>query len=86
MAHLPFALAHDYLTQRGGAERVVASWVEAWPRAPLFTTLYDQASTFDDFAAVDVRVSPLNRLAYFRHHHRSALPLLPVNKRFRYLI
>ncbi len=81
MAHLPFALAHDYLTQRGGAERVVASWVEAWPRAPLFTTLYDQASTFDDFAAVDVRVSPLNRLAYFRHHHRSALPLLPVASR-----
>src|SRR4051812_9517163 len=33
-------LAHDYATQRGGAERVALKIAEAFPGAPMFTTLY----------------------------------------------
>jgi hypothetical protein len=54
------ALAHDYLTQRGGAERVALIMVRAFPDVPLHTTLYEPAGTFPEFAKVDVRVSPLN--------------------------
>jgi len=32
------ALVHDYLTQRGGAERVVLSLTRAFPDAPLYTS------------------------------------------------
>src|SRR5919204_2596603 len=70
------ALAHDYLTQRGGAERVVLSLVRAFPHAPLYTSLYEPTGTFPEFARVDVRTSPLNLLSPLRQRHRLALPLL----------
>jgi glycosyltransferase involved in cell wall biosynthesis len=69
-------LAHDYLTQRGGAERVVLSLARAFPEASLFTSLYDPDGTFPEFGGLDVRTMPINRLAPLRRHHRAALPLL----------
>lgn len=72
----PVALAHDYLTQRGGAERVAAIMASAFPQAPLYTSLYDPAGTFDDFRHLDVRTSALNRFGLLRRNHRAALPLL----------
>jgi glycosyltransferase involved in cell wall biosynthesis len=72
------AIVHDYLTQRGGAERAVLSLCRAFPGAPLYTSLYDEASTFPDFRAYDVRTLWLDRLRPLRRHHRLALPLLPV--------
>ncbi len=71
------AISHDYLTQRGGAERVVLSMLQAFPRAPLYTSLYEPDSTFPDFRSEDVRVTGLDRIAPLRQHHRLALPLLP---------
>ncbi|CAA9244294.1 MAG: Glycosyltransferase [uncultured Acidimicrobiales bacterium] len=71
------ALAHDYLTQRGGAERVVLSMLEAFPDAPLHTSLYEPTRTFPDFVGHDVRTLPLNRLGPLRRHHRWGLPLYP---------
>ena len=71
------AIAHDYLTQRGGAERVVLTLAKAFPDAPIYTTLYDPDETFAEFADLDVRTTWLNRLAFLRQHHRIALPLLP---------
>jgi glycosyltransferase involved in cell wall biosynthesis len=76
MERVPLALAHDYLTQRGGAERVVAAWIQFAPTAPLFTNLYEPTTTFDAFRTSDVRVGRLNQISYFRRHHRSALPFL----------
>lgn len=71
------AIAHDYLTQRGGAEKVVLSMSRAFPDAPIYTLLYDAANTYPEFADRDIRVSPLNRVALLRKHHRAALPVLP---------
>jgi glycosyltransferase involved in cell wall biosynthesis/ubiquinone/menaquinone biosynthesis C-methylase UbiE len=70
------AIVHDYLTQRGGAERVVLSMLRAFPRAPLYTSLYRPETTFPEFAAADVRTLPLNRVPPLRRYHRLALPLL----------
>lgn len=70
------ALAHDYLTQRGGAERVVLSMTRAFPRAPLYTTFFDPRATFPEFRSLDVRTSPLNAIVPLRRHHRWALPFL----------
>lgn len=71
------AIAHDYLTQRGGAERVVLSLTRAFPGAAVYTTLYEPQSTYPEFEDVDVRVSWLNAIGPLRRHHRAALPLLP---------
>jgi glycosyltransferase involved in cell wall biosynthesis len=73
---MKIALVHDYLTQRGGAERAVLSLTRAFPDAPVYTSLYDPDGTFPEFADVDVRTLPINRLAPLRQYHRLALPLL----------
>lgn len=82
--HSSVSLVHDYLTQRGGAERVALTLTRAFPGAPLHTSLYEPKSTFPEFGAVDVRPLPLNALPPLRAHHRLALPLLaPAFSRLR---
>lgn len=71
------AIAHDYLTQRGGAERVVLSMLKTFPQATIYTTLYDPEGTFPEFRDARIVTSDLNRIGFFRKHHRAALPLLP---------
>ena len=70
------AICHDYLTQRGGAERVVLALARALPDAPLHTAFYDPASTYAGFADVDVHTFPIDRVTPLRRHHRVAMPLL----------
>lgn len=72
------AIVHDYLTQRGGAERVVLSLCRAFPEAPVYASLYDPATTFPEFRDQDVRPLWLDRATLLRRHHRLALPILPV--------
>jgi glycosyltransferase involved in cell wall biosynthesis len=71
------AVVHDYLTQRGGAERVVLAMMQAFPGATLHTTVYEPSTTFPEFAQYDVRTSWLNRVPAFRRDPRAALALLP---------
>jgi glycosyltransferase involved in cell wall biosynthesis len=71
----PIAIVHDYLTQRGGAERVVLALAAAFPGAPIHTSLYDPEGTFPEFGRLDIRSAPINRIAPLRLHHRIALPL-----------
>ncbi|KQU45073.1 glycosyl transferase family 1 [Rhodococcus sp. Leaf278] len=71
------AIAHDYLTQRGGAEKVVLAMARAFPDAPIHTTLFEPSTTFPEFSELDVRPSRLNRVGFLRKNHRAALPLLP---------
>lgn len=77
------SLVHDYLTQRGGAERVVLSMVKAFPEAPLYTSIYEPETTFPGFRHADVRTSVLD-IPLFRRNHRLAFPLLaPTFSTFR---
>lgn len=70
-------IVHDYLTQRGGAERVVLAMLKIFPKARLATLLFDRDSTFPEFADFDIQVGCLNRFRTFRQDPRLALPLLP---------
>jgi glycosyltransferase involved in cell wall biosynthesis len=67
---------HDYLNQRGGAERVVLEMAELWPEAPIHTSLYRPRSTFDQFAGRDVRTTWLDGLPVDRSF-RALFPLYP---------
>lgn len=78
------ALVHDYLTQRGGAERVVLSMLKAFPGAPVHTALYHPGGTYPEFAGTDVRTMALDKVKPLRRNHRLALPLLaPAFSRYR---
>jgi glycosyltransferase involved in cell wall biosynthesis len=70
------AIVHDYITQRGGAERVVLALATAFPGAPIHTSFYAPEDTFPEFADLDVRPMPMNHVALLRNRHRLALPLL----------
>ncbi|MFF7682017.1 glycosyltransferase [Microbacterium sp. NPDC007973] len=70
------AIAHDYLTQRGGAEKVVLALQRAFPSAPIYTTLYEQSTTYPEFASSTIITSPLDRIGPLRRSHRLALPFL----------
>lgn len=70
-------LAHDFLTQRGGAERVFLTMARAFPDSPILTSLYEPAGTYPDFAGHEVRTSPLQHIGPLRRHFRLGLPLYP---------
>ncbi|MDH6061634.1 glycosyltransferase [Chrysosporum bergii ANA360D] len=44
---MKIALVHDYLTQRGGAERVFELLCKRYPQADVFTSLYNPHKTID---------------------------------------
>lgn len=69
-------IVHDYLNQRGGAERVVLELASMWPEAPIYTSLYRPQSTFPEFGQLDVRTSFLDRLPV-DHRFRTLFPLYP---------
>jgi glycosyltransferase involved in cell wall biosynthesis len=56
------AVVHDYLNQRGGAERVALAIAQMWPRAPIYTSIYRPGSTFPGFRAHEVRATALDRV------------------------
>jgi glycosyltransferase involved in cell wall biosynthesis len=73
---MSLAIVHDHLVQRGGAERFVLSLAQGFKGVPIQTSLYSPRLTYPEFANVDVRTMPINRLAFFRARHRLVLPLL----------
>lgn len=70
------ALVHDALVNRGGAERVAAVFCEAFPDAPLYTSVYLPERTYPAFREVDVRPSPLLEWARSERAAKCSLPLL----------
>ena len=47
---LKIALVHDFLTQCGGAEKVLEVFCEVFPEAPIYTLLYDKEKMRGKFA------------------------------------
>jgi glycosyltransferase involved in cell wall biosynthesis len=71
------ALVHDYLNQRGGAERVFAHIARAYPQAPVYTALYDARATGDLVAPSRVRASYLARVPGANKWFRYLAPFYP---------
>ncbi|MEJ7771007.1 MAG: glycosyltransferase [Geodermatophilaceae bacterium] len=74
---LNVVVAHDYLTSRGGAERVVLALARALDASRIVTSLYEPKATFEGFSEFPVQTSWLNRFAPLRADQRRAFPLLP---------
>lgn len=75
---MKIALVHDYLVQRGGAERVLEVFTELFPYAPIYTIIYDKTAMQGLFADKDVRTSFLQRFPWIRRNHRLFPPLMPI--------
>ncbi len=71
------ALVHDYLSQDGGAERVLKAMHEMWPSAPIFVLFHDKKK-LPDFENADVRESFLARLPGGRSQYQWYLSWMPL--------
>ena len=71
------ALVHDFLTQYGGAEKVLEAFHEIWPEAPIFTLFYDKKVLGKKFRDYDIKVSPIQNLPFAVKKYRWFLPLMP---------
>jgi len=72
------ALVHDYLNQNGGAEKVLAAIADLFPRAPIYTLLYDPQVVGREFSRRDIRTSWLQRMPFARRHYAKYLPFFPL--------
>ena len=73
------ALVHEWLTTLGGAERVLEVLCELFPRAPLYTLVWDaRAETRRLTDGREVRASFLQYLPGACRFHRVYLPLMPL--------
>jgi glycosyltransferase involved in cell wall biosynthesis len=70
-------VAHDYLLVMRGAERTFAAIAELYPKAPIFTLLYDERGTGGRFAGRSITTSPLQRLRVGQASFRRLLVLYP---------
>jgi len=71
------AIVHDWLTNMGGAEKVVELIHSLFPDAPVYTLLYEQNNMPEDFARMDIRTSYLQRIPFARRRHQWLLPFMP---------
>ena len=72
------AIVYDYLVDTGGGERVVAVFHELYPKAPIYTSIYNPETTFICFREMDVRISFLQHITNSRHRYKWLLPLYPL--------
>ncbi|HEX2084680.1 MAG TPA: glycosyltransferase [Solirubrobacteraceae bacterium] len=71
------ALIHDFLLDVRGAERVFAAICDLYPRADVYTAVYDERGTAGWFAHRHVNTSFLQRLRPTARTFRALLPLYP---------
>ena len=71
------ALVHDYLSQDGGAERVLKSLHEIWPEAPIFVLFHDRKK-INYFEQGNIKESFLAKMPLIRSAFEWYLPWMPV--------
>lgn len=72
------ALVHDWLTNMGGAERVVINFKQIYKNAPIYTTIYNPDNLDDELKNIDVRTSFLQNKKKAKINHQRYFPYMPM--------
>lgn len=72
------ALAHDYLVQYGGAERVLECFGELFPDAPIYTLVYNKELMHGKFAGRHIRTSFIQKIPLAKNKHRVFPAIMPM--------
>ncbi|MEX0596950.1 MAG: glycosyltransferase [Candidatus Paceibacterota bacterium] len=76
--YLKVALVHEYLTRLGGAERVLKHLLEIYPKADIFTLLYNREKVSEAFPANKVKSSFINNYPnWLKSRVKFLAPLFP---------
>lgn len=70
------AIVCDWLVSRGGAERVIKAISDMFPRAPIYTAIYNK-KRLPEFADREVVTSFIQKLPFAQTKHYAYLPLMP---------
>lgn len=73
---LKVAIVCDWLTNFGGAERVIEQFHLMFPTAPIFTSLY-VPEKMPGFEKADIRTSYLQKIPVLNKRHQLLLPFFP---------
>lgn len=74
---MKIALVHEFLTQFGGAERVLQNFLEIWPDAELHVLVHNPDKMAHVFDRYNIKTSYVNRLPGAQSDHKWYLPLMP---------
>lgn len=75
---MKIAFVHDFLLRLGGAERVLKTWMDMYPDAPVYTLLYDEARVGEVFPKERVISSRLQKWPRFiPGMHKLMFPFMP---------
>ena len=75
---MKIALVHDYLTQLGGAEKVLDSFQGVWPTSPVFVLVYNRKRVSQVFPADKIKTSWLQKLPLSVKNYEWYLMLMPL--------
>ncbi|HRY63288.1 MAG TPA: glycosyltransferase [Patescibacteria group bacterium] len=75
---MSIALVHDYLTQMGGAEKVLSSLERVFASSPIFVLLYDKKKTGDLFRQEKIHSTWLEYLPFAHRNYQWYLTLMPL--------
>ena len=76
---MKIALVHDYLIRFGGAERVFLNLWDIFPKADIFTLLYDEKKMGQYFPNTKINTSFLQKFPKFwRKRQKYLLPFIPM--------
>ncbi len=77
LATLRVALVHDFLTQAGGAERVLDVFHALWPTAPIYTLVNKPEVFGDRYAGAEIHSSFIQELPRGVDKYKWYLPFMP---------
>ncbi len=72
------ALVHDYLVQYGGAERVLEALAELFPKARIYTLIYNSEYFDKIFSGRKIHTSFLQKIPFASSYHRIFPVLMPM--------
>ncbi len=76
------ALAHDHLAQDGGAEKVLRQLLEMYPKAPIYTLLYEKENADKYYKSRKIDASVIQRLPGGVKHYKWYMPFMPMAVEF----
>jgi glycosyltransferase involved in cell wall biosynthesis len=71
------ALVHDRLNEMGGADKMLLTFHELFPQAPIYTSIYNPKTMDPRFRQMDIRTSFMQRLPFAIKHHQPYLAVYP---------
>lgn len=74
---MQLAIYHDWLTNYGGAERVIEALHSVYPSAPIYTSIFSPRKLPPIFKKMDINTSFLQKIPGAARHYQKLFPLMP---------